>query len=86
MLPKRFFHIWKCPPAKDIFLSLWQRFDVNWYLRIATRGYDPKYPPLVSPGVAEPTLSVPTLAASQPIPIAALRAGGSDQIPGRRQG
>jgi len=53
---------------------------------IATRGYDPKYPPLVSPGVAEPILSVPTLAASQPIPIAALRAGGSDQIPGRRQG
>ena len=48
---------------------------------IATRGYDAKHPPQVSPGVAEPAL-----AASQPIPIAALRAGGSDQIPGRRQG
>jgi nitrate/nitrite transport system ATP-binding protein len=48
---------------------------------IATRGYDAKHPPHVSPGVAEPAL-----AASQPIPIAALRAGGSDQIPSRRQG
>ncbi len=28
------------PPAKNILLSLWQRFDVNWYLKIAARGYD----------------------------------------------
>ena len=28
------------PPAKNILLSLWQRFDANWYLRIAARGYD----------------------------------------------
>ena len=47
---------------------------------IAARGYVAKHPPLVSPGLFEPAL-----AASQPIPIAALRAGGSDQIPGRRQ-
>ena len=47
---------------------------------IATRGYDAKHPPLVSPGIAEPAL-----AASQPISIAALRAGGGDQIPSRRQ-
>jgi len=47
---------------------------------IAARGYDAKHPPLVSPGLAEPVL-----AANQPIPIAALRAGGSDQISGRRQ-
>ena len=46
---------------------------------IAARGYDAKHPPLVSPGLAEPAL-----AASQPIPIAALRAGGSDQNQGRR--
>ena len=47
---------------------------------IATRGYDAQHPPHVSPGVAEPAL-----AASQPIAIAALRAGGGDQIPSRRQ-
>jgi len=52
---------------------------------IATRGYDPEHPPHVSPDMAEPTLSVPALLASQPIPIAALRVGGGDQIPGRRQ-
>jgi nitrate/nitrite transport system ATP-binding protein len=46
---------------------------------IATRGYDPKHPPQVSPGVAEPAI-----AASQPISIAALRAGGGDPIQGRR--
>jgi len=51
---------------------------------IAARGYDAKHPPLVSPGLAEPPQAVPALAASQPIPIAALRAGGSDQIQGRR--
>ena len=27
------------PPAKNIVLALWQRFDANWYLKIATRGY-----------------------------------------------
>jgi nitrate/nitrite transport system ATP-binding protein len=48
---------------------------------IATRGYDAKHPPHASPGVAEPAL-----AASQPMPIAALRVGGGDQIPSRRQG
>ncbi len=48
---------------------------------IATRGYDAKHPPHVSPGLAEPAL-----AASQPIPIAALRAGGGDQILGRLRG
>ena len=47
---------------------------------IATRGYDALHPPQVSPGLAEPAL-----AASQPISIAALRAEGGDQIPGRRQ-
>jgi len=26
-------------PAKNIYLALWQRFDVNWYMKIATRGY-----------------------------------------------
>ena len=26
-------------PAGTIFLSLWQRFDANWYLKIAARGY-----------------------------------------------
>ena len=26
-------------PAKDIVFALWQRFDANWYLKIATRGY-----------------------------------------------
>ena len=26
-------------PAKNILLSLWQRFDANWYLKIAARGY-----------------------------------------------
>lgn len=42
-------------PAKNIFISLWQRFDVNWYLKIATRGYGndgstvyfPTYPLLI---------------------------------------
>jgi hypothetical protein len=28
------------PPAKNLTLALWQRFDTNWYLKIATRGYD----------------------------------------------
>jgi hypothetical protein len=28
------------PPTKVPLLSLWQRFDANWYLKIATRGYD----------------------------------------------
>lgn len=27
-------------PAKNILLSVWQRFDANWYLKIAARGYD----------------------------------------------
>lgn len=27
-------------PAKNILLSVWQRFDANWYLKIADRGYD----------------------------------------------
>ncbi len=44
------------PPAQNILLSLWQRFDANWYLKIATRGYDgsdgstvyfPVYPMLI---------------------------------------
>lgn len=44
------------PPAKNVLLSLWQRFDTNWYLKIATRGYDgsdgstvyfPAYPILI---------------------------------------
>ena len=44
------------PPAKNLWLALWQRFDVNWYLKIATRGYDgsdgstvyfPVYPMLI---------------------------------------
>lgn len=44
------------PPEKNVLLSLWQRFDVNWYLKIAARGYDgsdgstvyfPVYPMLV---------------------------------------
>jgi len=26
-------------PAKNMLLSLWQRFDANWYLKIASRGY-----------------------------------------------
>ena len=47
---------------------------------IAARGYDPLHPPLVSPGLADPVV-----VASQPIPFAAPRAGGGDQIPGRRQ-
>jgi nitrate/nitrite transport system ATP-binding protein len=47
---------------------------------IATRGYDPKHPPQVSPGLAEPAILV-----SPPIPIAAPRVGGGDQIFGRRQ-
>lgn len=28
------------PRAGDLSLSLWQRFDANWYLKIAMRGYD----------------------------------------------
>ncbi len=28
------------PPENNILLSLWQRFDANWYLRIAAHGYD----------------------------------------------
>jgi nitrate/nitrite transport system ATP-binding protein len=47
---------------------------------IATRGYDPKHPPQVSPGTAEPAVL-----AGPPIAIAAPRVGGGDQIPGRRQ-
>ena len=44
------------PPAKNLALALWQRFDANWYLKIATRGYDgsdgstvyfPVYPMLI---------------------------------------
>jgi len=27
-------------PAQNILLGLWQRFDANWYLKIAERGYD----------------------------------------------
>lgn len=27
-------------PAENIALSLWQRFDANWYLKIAERGYE----------------------------------------------
>jgi hypothetical protein len=43
-------------PAKNIVLALWQRFDANWYLKIATQGYDgsdgstvyfPMYPLLI---------------------------------------
>lgn len=28
-------------PAQNRLLALWQRFDANWYLKIATRGYGP---------------------------------------------
>ena len=43
-------------PAKNTALALWQRFDANWYLKIATQGYDgsdgstvyfPVYPMLI---------------------------------------
>jgi hypothetical protein len=43
-------------PAQNIGLALWQRFDANWYLKIAARGYDgsdgstvyfPLYPMLI---------------------------------------
>lgn len=42
-------------PAENIALSLWQRFDANWYLKIAERGYEadgstvyfPAYPFLI---------------------------------------
>ena len=38
--PEEIFPYLDVPPAKNILLSLWQRFDVNWYLKIAARGYD----------------------------------------------
>ncbi|NWG06350.1 MAG: hypothetical protein HXY35_06645 [Chloroflexi bacterium] len=28
------------PPERNVLLSLWQRFDANWYLKIAARGYE----------------------------------------------
>ncbi len=46
---------------------------------VAARGYDPRHPPHVSPGIAE--LAV---AARQPIAFAAPRAGGGDQPPSRQ--
>jgi len=38
-------------PEKNLWLSVWQRFDANWYLAIAARGYgtlsgDTHFPPL----------------------------------------
>jgi hypothetical protein len=61
---------------KEFLVDRSKAFD----LEIAARGCDAKHPPLVPPGLAEPPQAVPAPTASQPIPIAALRAGGSDQI------
>jgi len=38
--PEEIFPYLGMPPAKNILLSLWQRFDANWYLKIAVHGYD----------------------------------------------
>lgn len=65
------------PPARGLLLSLWQRFDVNWYLKIAGQGYHendgstvyfPIYPMLVR-GVS---LVLPPMLAAVMISNAAL--------------
>lgn len=56
-------------PEKNQWLSVWQRFDTNWYLAIAERGYTndgstaffPLYPALIR--LLNPALNNPTLTA-----------------------